>query len=310
MKAVVFGGSGFVGSSVADALARAGHETTVADIAPSPYLGDGQRFEQVDVTDLARVVEVVDGHDVLYNFAGQADIDGARAEPVASGRANVIGNLNLLEAARLARLRRFVFASTIYVYSESGSFYRVSKQACELYTEEYRREFGLDYTILRYGTLYGRRADRRNAVYGYLRQALDEHRIVAYGTGDEIREYIHVEDAARLSVEILADDFANQHVILAGEHRMHLRDLLTLIKEIVGGDIEIEFRAPGPEAVKSWHYTVTPYVFRPKIARKLVDRYALDIGQGLLDCLQAIYDEEHGPPEPEIVRVETRREDR
>ena len=87
-------------------------------------------------------------------------------------RLNVLGCANLLEAARQAGAKQFVFASTIYVSSESGGFYRASKQACELLVEEYQRQFGLDYTILRYGTLYGGRTDERNSVHRYLRQAL------------------------------------------------------------------------------------------------------------------------------------------
>jgi UDP-glucose 4-epimerase len=293
VKVVVFGGSGFVGSHVCDALSEQGHETTVADIEQSSYLRSDQRFEAVDIQDAARVNEIVAGHEVVYNFAGLADIAESRHRAVETARVNVVGNAHLLEAARLAGARRYVFASTIYVYSEAGSFYRASKQASELYVEEYRREFGLPYTILRYGTLYGRRSNEKNAVHSYLRQALETRRIVAEGNLEQIREYIHVEDAARLSVEILDDGFANEQVILAGEQRMRLRDLLTLIQEIVGPDVSIDvhpFDHEDPEAVKSGHYTITPYVFRPKVARKLSDRRTMDIGQGLLDCLQEIHE--------------------
>jgi len=292
VRAVVFGGSGFVGSFIADALADAGHETTVADLVHSLYLRPDQHFEQVDVRDLDRVNAVVAGHDVVYNFAGLADIDESRTRAVETAALNVVGNVNLLEASRLAGVRRFIYASTIYVYSESGSFYRASKQASELYVEEFRREYGLPYSILRFGTLYGRRANEKNAVYRYLAQALNERRIVAYGDGDQMREYIHVEDAARLSVEILADEYANEQVILTGEPQMRLRDLLTLIKEIVGPEVEIDIRPVNhedPDARATGHYTITPYVFRPKIARRLVGRSSIDIGQGLLDCLEEIH---------------------
>ena len=82
---------------------------------------------------------------------------------------NIGGNVNVLEAIRRSDVERYVFASSIYVASEAGSFYRVSKQSCELYIEEYRREYGTPpYTILRYGTLYGRRAGPTNSVHHYL----------------------------------------------------------------------------------------------------------------------------------------------
>jgi UDP-glucose 4-epimerase len=288
MKAIVIGGSGFVGSHLADALSQAGHEVTVFDLALSPYLRSGQRFVKGDILDIEAVRRAVNGQDVLYNFAGLADIDEALARPVDTVRFNILGCVNVLEAARQSKIKRLIFASTIYVYSEAGGFYRVSKQACESYIEEYQRRFGLNYTILRYGTLYGRRADARNSVHRYLTQALKDRKITVRGTGNEVREYIHVEDASRAGVQILSDEFENQNVILTGHHPMRFRDLLSLIREIVGEDVGIELLPP-PADHYSGHYNLTPYTFRPKIGKKLVSNYYLDMGQGLLDCLDEIY---------------------
>jgi UDP-glucose 4-epimerase len=286
LRALVVGGSGFVGSHVADALTEAGHETTILDRVDSPWRQAEQEFVTADLADADAVAAAVAGHDVVYNFAGIADIDAARSMPVETARVNVLGNVHVLEACARAGVRRYVFASSIYVASEAGSFYRVSKQACELYIEEYGRERGLEYTILRYGTLYGRRASDDNSVHRYLRQALEERRIHATGTGDELREYIHVEDAARLSVQILAPEFADEQVVLTGHHPMRYADVLALIREIVGDDVRIELRPPA--AGESAHYSITPYTFRPKRARKLVSSWYVDMGQGLVDCLEEI----------------------
>lgn len=292
MKAIVFGGAGFVGSHVADALSDAGHEVTVADVVASPHLREGQRFLECDITDFAAACAAVDGQDVVYHFAGIADIGETRDRARDTAVVNVQGTVNLLEAARLAGAQRFVFASTIYVVGESGSFYRVSKHAAELYVEEYEREYGLPYTILRFGTLYGRRTDERNSIHRYLRQALAERRIVAYGSGDELREYIHVADAARLSAEILADEYANQHLILTGHHPLRFRELLTLIREIVGDDVEVVVHADDPDEhlsrLYAGHYAVTPYAFRRRLTRKLVSTTYVDMGEGLIDVLHEI----------------------
>jgi UDP-glucose 4-epimerase len=299
MKAIVFGGSGFVGSHVADALSAAGHEVTIFDLRPAQWQRAEQHFVAGDIGDVDAVSSAVAGQDLVYHFAGLADIAECRRRPRDTALVNVAGTVNILEAARAAEIRRFVFASSIYVGGESGSFYRVSKQACELYVEEYQRAHGLDYTILRYGTLFGPRADDTNSVHRYLRQAFEERRIVGYGTGDELREYIHVADAARLSVDVLADEFANEQVVLTGQHPLHFGEFLTLIKEIVGPDVEVELRAPDealePALIYTGHYSVTPYTFRPRLARKLVSSYYIDLGQGLLDCLQEIH---YGAPKP------------
>jgi UDP-glucose 4-epimerase len=291
-RVIVFGGAGFLGSHTADALSDAGYEVTVFDARPSPYLRSEQRGVRGDIRDAAAVEAAMAGCEIVYNFAGLADIDEARSRPLDTVRLNIEGNTVLLDVAARAGVQRYVFASSIYVYSEAGSFYRVSKQACELYIEEYQRRFGLNYTILRYGTLYGRRADERNSIHRYLKKALIERRIDCVGTGDELREYVHVSDAARASVQILHGDFANQHVILTGHHPMRFGDLLAMVREIVGDDVDIRLQPPERNASRrgeSAHYSLTPYNFRPKIGRKLVSHLYLDMGQGLLDVLEEIY---------------------
>ena len=290
MRIVVFGGSGFVGSHVADALSDAGHRVVIFDRRVSPYLRPDQEMVVGDILDAEGVRQAVSGCQVAYHFAGLADIGEALERPLDTVRLNILGTVTVLEAARRADVGRFVFASTVYVYSRAGGFYRTSKQACESYIEEYHRQHGLDYTILRYGSLYGRRADSKNSVHNFLYRAFKERKVSYYGSGEEIREYIHVQDAARCSVDILAEDYRNQHVILTGHHPMKVSELMTMIQEIVGSDVEIEYqhRMSSDHA----HYRITPYSFQPKLGRKLVRPYYLDMGQGLLDCLEGIYNEE------------------
>jgi UDP-glucose 4-epimerase len=288
MKVVVFGGSGFVGSHVADELTNRGHEVRIYDLRPSPYLQKGQEMVVGDILDKVKVSKAVEGCDVVYNFAGMADLDTATTQPIDTINQNILGNALILDASVKAGIKRFVYASTIYVYSSLGGFYRCSKQAAELYIEEYQKRYGLDFTILRYGTLYGPRADERNSVYRYLKQALLSGKITVYGTGDELREYIHVKDAAKLSVDILSDEFKNKHVVITGHHPIKFREMLNTIKEMLGGKVEIEFKPPVEDSRYGAHYTITPYSFIPKIGRKLVSNYYVDLGQGLLECFHEI----------------------
>jgi len=285
MKAIVFGGSGFLGSHVADALTALDYEVTVFDMRQSPYLQRGQKMIVGNILDRDVVNTAVANHDVVYNFAGVADIQKAHENPIATVSNNILGNTLILEACRLHKIKRFVFASTIYVYSNTGSFYRSSKQSCELIIENYHEVYGLPYTILRYGSLYGPRADDTNWIRKTLKQAITEGKITRYGNGDELREYIHVEDAAKCSVAILVDNFVNQSVIITGQQSMKVRDVMVMIREILGNKIELEFLP----ADSDLHYQITPYTFSPKIARRLVPNSYLDLGQGLLKYLEEIY---------------------
>lgn len=286
---VVFGASGFLGSHVADALSAAGYRVRLFDRSLSPYLKDNQEMIVGDIMNLDQVIEAAKGASIVYNFAAIADIDEANDRPLPTATINVLGNMHVLEAARISGARRFVFASSVYVYSESGSFYRASKQAAERFTETYHERYGLDYSILRYGSLYGRRADKRNGIYRMLHEAVAHHSITYKGSGEAIREYIHVEDAARMSVQILAPEFANRHLILTGQEKLRIKDVMTMISEILPWPVELHF----DEANAVHHYEITPYAFQPRIGRKLVLNEHVDLGQGILDCLREIHQNLH-----------------
>ncbi|MBI4353717.1 MAG: NAD(P)-dependent oxidoreductase [Candidatus Omnitrophica bacterium] len=286
MRAVVFGGSGFLGSHVADVLTQRGHAVRIYDRCPSPYLQTGQEMMVGDLLDEAAVRRAVTDCEIVYHFAGIADINEANQRPVETVRQNILGTTMLLEACRRTGVRRVLYASTVYVHSLAGGFYRCSKQACELYLEAFQQVHGLPYTILRYGSLYGPRADATNAVHRYLTQALLEGKIDSLGDGEEIREYIHVEDAARHSVEALATEFENQYVLITGHQPMTVKALLEMIQEMLNKKLTITFQ--GPDALV--HYRRSPYTFQPKIAKKLVGKHYLDLGQGLLACLNEMHE--------------------
>jgi len=289
LNIIVFGGSGFLGSHVADALCDAGHKVTIYDVRKSDYLKPNQKMIVGDILDENRVRKATKGADVIYNFAGIADIDEASKKPIQTVQQNILGNTILLDAAHEGGVKRFVYASTVYVYSDSGSFYRCSKAACENYIETYHKQYGLDYTILRYGTLYGTRTDRRNSIYRFIEQAMKENRIIYPGDGNEIREYINVFDAAQASVEILSDEFRNEHVIFTGHYPLKVNEMLVMIKEILKKDIKIEYVSPKSQDPID-HYRITPYTFIPKVGKKYVKHFYTDMGQGLLLCMQEIYE--------------------
>lgn len=287
MKIVFFGGSGFLGSHVCDKLSDAGHDVTIVDLRPSPYLRPDQKMITGSVLDEDMVNAVVGGADAVFDFAGLADIGESNQKPVETARINVLGNVILLEACRKAGVKRYVFASSLYVYGKSGGFYRCSKQACELYIENYHAMFGLEYTILRYGSLYGPRADRRNAINRFVAEALEKGEITYYGAPTALREYIHVEDAALSTVEILKSEYANQNIVLTGDQPMQVGDLFRMIGEMLGKDVAIKYQ----HDPNSGHYQITPYAFMPKVGRKMTPHLSIELGQGVLKVMEEIHQE-------------------
>lgn len=292
MRITVFGGSGFLGSHICDKLSNAGHAVTIVDIHKSPWLRPDQRMLIGDILDEKLVEKAVEDADMVFNYAGIADIGEANSRPVDTARVNVMGNVIALEACRKARVSRYVFASSLYVYGKSGGFYRCSKQACEIYIENYQAMHGLPYTILRYGSLYGPRADRRNAIERFVYEALTTGVITYYGSPTALREYVHVDDASTATLEILAPEFANQNIIISGNQPMRVGDLFKMIGEMLGKDLKIHYE----NDPNSGHYQITPYSFMPKIGRKLIPPLTVDLGQGILRVME----EEHRAIHPEL----------
>jgi UDP-glucose 4-epimerase len=289
---VVTGGSGFLGSHLADELACRGHTVVVFDQKPSGTLPPDQKQVVGSLEDFELLCRTLEGADYVYHYAGLSDLNAARDLPRETVQANVAGTVNVLEAARRAKIKRFVFSSTIYVYSGEGSFYRASKQACEAYIEEYQRRYELEYTILRFGSLYGPRADESNGVYRLLREAARTGKIRYFGEPDDAREYIHVSDAARLSVDILTPEYANQHLIITGHYPMRASDLFTMFSEILGREVRVDYTRPeNPDM----HYRITPYQYHPRVGKKLTSNLYVDFGQGILQVLEQIFQEDQKP---------------
>lgn len=282
MKVVVFGGSGFLGSHVADELLRKGYKVVIFDKVRSRFLQDKQDIILGDILDKKQVSDAVAGCDYVYNYAGIADLDDASTRPVDTVMLNVVGTCNILDACVEHQVRRFVYASSFYANSEKGGFYRCSKQAAEIYIEEYERKYGLEYTVLRYGSLYGPRADKNNGMREMIEQAMTGNIIHCSGTGDDMREYIHVADAAELSVEVLDEKYANRHLQLTGHEAYCRKQIIALIAEILNKELTVSY----DRMVSELHYNVTPYTYKPHINYKLVSNCYHDLGQGIIECIQ------------------------
>lgn len=292
MKVIVFGGSGFLGSYVVDELIDRGHEVINADINPPIYNAESQTYKNVDILDIKTIQDVITSDiEVVYNFAGLADINVAIKKPIETVQLNIVGNTNILEVCSQQKVKRFVYASSAYAFSNKGTFYGISKQASEKMIEEYYTRRGLEFTILRYGSLYGERADKHNGIYRLLTQAFENKKIVHKGSGKEVREYIHCRDAAKLSVDILVDSYMNKHMVLTGLEKYEFKEILTMMKELLNDEIEIEC----DKSEYKGHYKVTPYTFHPTIGEKLVANPYVDLGQGLLECIAKIYEDINHP---------------
>ncbi len=283
-KIIVTGGAGFLGSHIADALSDEGHEVTILDLNESAYIRHDQSFVQGDVCNQDFVNEALKGFDYVYHLAALADLNEAKERPIDSIEINIKGTAVLLNGCVQNNIKRFVFGSSVYVFSAQGGFYRCSKQACEAYIEEFHRKYDLNYTVLRYGSLYGPRTDETNGVYRLLNNFISNERINHDGAPSDKREYIHVYDAAKLSAQILGKQYENKHYVLTGNDRLEVSELYKMFEEILDKKVNINYEET--TSGKNGHYNITPYTYLPSIGKKLVTNEYVDMGQGIIQLLE------------------------
>lgn len=286
MNILVIGGSGFIGSHTSDSLSKNGHKVSILDKVSSPWLRNDQKMIIGDMMDKKTLQLSMKNIDYVYYFAGVADIGEAKSNPYKAIETNIMGLTNALEAAIKNNIKKFVYASTMYVYSSEGSFYRATKQAAEIIIEAYQENFGLNYIFLRYGSLYGPRSQDWNGIRGFVKQIKKKGFVEYSGNGSEIREYINVLDAANLSIKALEDEYKNRAITITGQQSIKISDMLAMIFEIAGKKFNVKYLKKN---TKTFHYGNTPYRYVPKSSMKVIPREFIDLGQGLLDIIEEVH---------------------
>lgn len=220
MNVLVTGGAGFVGSHVVDAYVRAGHRVVVVDdlsAGRAEQVNPAAVLVRMDVRDPG-LEEVLRAHDIaaINHHAARIDVRASVVDPRTDAEVNVLGTLQVLEAARRSGVARVLFASSGgAVYGEQEAFpateahptrplspYGAGKLCAEVYCGVYARTFGLRVTVLRYANVYGPRQQPRGDA-GVVAVFCDRMRrgepVTVHGDGRQTRDFVHVEDVAALN---------------------------------------------------------------------------------------------------------------
>ena len=285
-KAIVTGISGFLGRNLAEALVDEGYLVTGVDCQESHFSNPAITFLRADIRDFQPLVEYFSGAKEVFHCAALSDIEACALDPTAAVEVNVIGTLNALKAAHAARVERFLLASSLYALSSKGSVYRTTKAASENLVLDFANEYGLAYTILRFGSLYGPGSSPGNAIKRILSQAITTGTVQYWGDGSELREFIHIRDAAYLSVLAKQSRFENTTLHLVGNEKLTTRQLLSMVSEMLGGNLSISYEA---QPIKG-RYHMTPYTFRShsNIGQRLYSDTYVDFGVGLIEVMHEI----------------------
>ena len=225
---LVTGGSGFIGSHVVDALVKKKYNVTIIDTV-SPKRKD-VKFVKGSILNKKLIKTLLKKNKLIFHLAAVSDINKVRNIPATTISINVLGTTILLEEARRAKVKRFIFASSYYSYGNAGNLYTTSKTTSELIIVNYNLLFGLKYTILRYPTAYGPRNRKVDAISIFVDKALKNKNLIIHGNGKQKRNYLYVKDLGEGSAFALNRKLINKTVILASKKSI---EIINLAKKII-----------------------------------------------------------------------------
>ena len=229
MKITVLGGSGFIGSHLCDSLTRQGHHVNIFDIKKSKYKKKNQKMYIGSILNSKQLSLAIRGSEFVYHFAALADMDSAIKRPFESAEINIIGTINALNVSKKHKVKRFIFASSIYANTEEGGFYGSSKKAAESYVERFYETFGQKYTILRFGSLYGSRSDETNGINVIINSGIKKKKLIYGGTSNAARKYIHVKDAVSICTQLIQKKYENKYLIITGKKQIKVKKLMKIV---------------------------------------------------------------------------------
>jgi nucleoside-diphosphate-sugar epimerase len=268
MRYLVTGGAGFIGSNIVDELLRRDHEVVVLDdLSTGKDENLAEARERVDfrtesITDLAAVHSACRGVDCVIHLAARTSVPRSVKDPLETNRVNIDGTLNVLLAARDAKVRRFVYAASSSAYGETPTLpkvetmppqpispYGVTKYVGELYTQVFGRVYGLENVSIRYFNVFGPRQDPTSQYSGVLSRfmlALIEGRSpVVFGDGEQSRDFTYVANVVDETLRACAAPGASGMVLNGGTgDRVTLNQVLKLLENITGNKIQAKYDPP------------------------------------------------------------------
>jgi UDP-glucose 4-epimerase len=255
MKFLVTGGAGFLGSTLANRLADAGHDVHVLDDLSNgrrDYLNAAVTFSEGDVDNVPLLWSLLQEVDCVYHLAARVSVAQSLLHPRDYNRVNVGGAVSLMEAMRDTGVRRVVFTSSGAVYGQQpeqpvhesdpprpDSPYAVSKWAAEQYIHTIGQLWGIETVALRIFNAYGPRqslpVSHAPVIPRFLQQILTGGSLVVFGDGRQTRDFVYVDDVVAALVTAATAKQINRQVINIGSGvETSLNDLVATIEQVTG----------------------------------------------------------------------------
>lgn len=289
-KIIVFGGSGFLGEYFCKNMLKNNQNLlTIFDIKKPNFSHKNLKFIKGNILSKELVAKAVKDKKYIFHLAGWSDLESSNDNMENVISQNVLGTINILNSCKKINIKKFIFSSSLYVFSRFGGFYKTSKQISEILIKDFCVHNKINYHILRFGSIYGPGAKKGNAIFDLVHQALKNKRINYWGDGNETRQYIHARDTAKICDYILSNKKLNNFITLSGQETIRIHDLLMIIKEIINNKLDIKCKL---DKRSFSHYKNTPFTFdsedsfEPNIGRKLIFDEYTELSEGIYEVIR------------------------
>ena len=261
---LISGGVGYLGKNLIKHLINLKYDIINIDLKKNPFNHKNLINIKLNMTNYDQIYEKLKKYNISYifHFAAISDIDFSVSNPKKTLNNNIFSTYNLLKIGKKKNIQKFIFASSIYTNSIQGSFYRISKICCEEIIEEFKRLHNFDYTIIRYGSLFGD-LNFSNTINNIIKFGLSGKIINRDGFGDEIRNYISIDDAVKLTIKLLNKNQNRKYYNITGCEKINFKKIIQIIKKEIP-NLNIIYSKTTNEN----HYIRSPY---NKSERKFYD---------------------------------------
>ncbi len=234
---LVTGGSGFVGSHLVNLLVKKKYKVTVVDIK-KPKIKKISYIKS-NLSNFEKLKKITRKFDCIYHLAGVSDITKVKSIPIETIKNNILFSSYLIEACRVNKVKRFIFASSIYAHGKAGNLYTSSKVATEQIIRNYNLLFNLSYTILRYSTIYGSHNRGVDVITLFTKKARNNKKIKVHGNGLQTRDFVHAEDIALASLCAMNSKYKNKTLTIGQNKKTRIIDLAKKIIKLTNSKSKI-----------------------------------------------------------------------
>lgn len=284
MKIIITGGAGFLGSHITEEALKKKYKVVVIDkYIVHKIKNRNLLYIKSDLSNDNLLKKIIKKNDIIFHLAAISDINEASQNGTRTVNENIIKTVKLLEICKKIKIKKFIFASSIYVHCSLGGLYRITKKCSELLIEEYAKNNNFKFTILRFGSVYGPRQSIKNNISRMVYLAVKKKKLIYSGSKNSERKFIHVRDVAKIAINILSKKYDNKVVLIEGKKFIAIKQILKILKKKLKLKKLFEF-----QNIKHNHYIKNPYSYTEMREYKYKINKQIKIYEGIEESIKNV----------------------